>query len=75
MSVTENMKVTEGEFNALVEDLIATLDKFNVQEKEKKELLDILGPLKDQIVEVKGDATGTPLPADFKPAPPLKQKM
>lgn len=68
-----NMKVTEGEFNALVEDLVATLDKSNVQEKEKSELLAILGPLKDQIVEVKGDATGTPLPNTFKPAPPLKK--
>lgn len=66
-----NMKVTEGEFNALVEDLVATLDKFNVPAKEKGEVLAALGPLKSQIVEVKSDATGTPLPADFKPAPPL----
>ncbi len=68
----KNMAVTEGEFNALVEDLVATLDKFNVPAKEKGELLAILGPLKDQIVEVKGTATGTPLPKKFKPAPPLK---
>ena len=68
----KDMKVTEGEFNALVEDLVGALDKFNVPEKEKGELLAILGPLKDQIVEVKGDATGTPLPDKFKPAPPLK---
>ena len=69
----KNMKVTEGEFNALVEDLVATLDKFNVPAAEKNELLGILGPLKGQIVEVKGDATGTPLPKNFKPAPALKQ--
>jgi hemoglobin len=68
----KNMKVTEGEFNALVEDLVATLDQFKVPEKEKNELLGILGPLKDQIVEVNTTATGTPLPADFNPAPPLK---
>lgn len=67
-----NMAVTEGEFNALVEDLVATLDHFKVPEKEKGELLAILGPLKDQIVEVKGTATGTSLPENFKPAPPLK---
>ncbi|MBC7911291.1 MAG: hypothetical protein H7Y30_12365 [Pyrinomonadaceae bacterium] len=67
------MKVTEGEFGALVEDLVATLDKFSVPEKEKGELLGILGPLKDMIVEVKGNATGTELPAKFKPAPPLKE--
>jgi hemoglobin len=71
----KNMKVTEGEFNALVEDLVGALDKFNVPEKEKGELLAILGPLKAQIVEVKGDATGTPLPPNFKPAPPLKTDM
>ena len=66
-----NMKVTEGEFNALVEDLVATLDKFNVGATEKQEILTALGGLKNQIVEVKGDATGTPLPSKFKPAPPL----
>ena len=69
----KHMAVTEGEFGALVEDLVATLDKFNVPEKEKNELLGILGPLKAQIVEVQGGATGTPLPENFKPAPPLKE--
>ena len=68
----QNMKVTEGEFNALVEDLVASLDHFNVPDKEKTELLGILGPLKDQIVEVKSNTTGTPLPANYKNAPPLK---
>lgn len=70
----KNMAVTEGEFNALVGHLVATLDHFKVPEAEKNELLGILGPLKDQIVEVKGDATGTPLPENFKPAPPLSDK-
>lgn len=69
----KNMGVTEGEFNALVGHLVDTLNKFNVPEAEKNELLGILGPLKDQIVEVKGDATGTPLPSKFKPAKPLKE--
>ena len=68
----KNMKVTEGEFNALVEDLVGALDKFNVPEKEKNELLTPLAGLKSQIVEVKGDATGTPLPPKYKNAPPLK---
>lgn len=70
----QNMGATEGEFNALVEDLVKTLDKFNVPEKEKNELLGALGPLKPQIVEVKGNQTGTKLPKKFKPAPPLKKK-
>ena len=69
----KNMGVTEGEFNALVEDLVKALDKFNVKEKEKNELLGKLGPLKSDIVEVKSQQTGTPLPANFKPAPPLKE--
>jgi hemoglobin len=68
----KNMGVTEGEFNALVEDLVATLDKFNVPEKEKGELLGILAPMKPSIVEKNSTETGTPLPDKFKPAPPLK---
>lgn len=67
----KGMKVTEGEFGALVEDLVGALDKFSVPEKEKGELLAILGPLKSQIVEVKGNATGTKLPTKYKPAPAL----
>lgn len=67
----KNMGVTEGEFNALVEDLVAALNKFNVPEKERNELLGLLGPMKPQIVEVNSPETGTPLPKKFKPAPPL----
>lgn len=67
----KNMKVTEGEFNALVEDLAKALDKFNVPEAEKTELLGALAPMKADIVEVPGNATGTSLPANFKPAKPL----
>jgi hemoglobin len=44
------MELVDDEFNALVEDLIAALDKFKVPEKEKGELLGALGPLKPQIV-------------------------
>lgn len=71
----KKMGVTTGEFNALVEDLVATLNKFNVPEKEQSELLAVLGPMKDEIVEVKSDKTGTALPKKFKPAPPLKKTM
>lgn len=66
-----HMAVTEGEFGALVEDLSLTLDKFKVPAKEKGELLGALAPLKTSIVEVPGNATGTALPADFKPAPAM----
>ena len=67
----KNMKVTDGEFNALVEDLVKALDKFNVPEAEKNELLGALAPMKGDIVEVSSNATGTPLPRNFKPAKPL----
>lgn len=60
------MGVTEGEFNALVEDLVGALDKFNVPAPEKNELLGLLGPMKPEIVEVNSTATGTPLPKKFK---------
>jgi hemoglobin len=70
----KNMKVTAGEFNALVEDLVKALDKFNVPEAEKKELLGVLAPLKADIVEVNSAETGTALPPNFKPAKPLTDK-
>jgi len=50
-SAHAGMGIGDGDFNALVEDLTATLDKFNVGEKEKGELLGALGPMKKDIVE------------------------
>lgn len=44
------MGVTEAHFNALVEDLVKTLDKFGVPAREKNELLGVLGPMKHDIV-------------------------
>jgi hemoglobin len=44
------MDLVDDEFNALVENLAGALDKFNVPDKEKGELLGALGPLKPQIV-------------------------
>ncbi|MBX3330240.1 MAG: group 1 truncated hemoglobin [Nitrospira sp.] len=48
----KGMKVTTAAFNALVEDLVSALDTFNVPEKEKGELLAVLGPMNKDIVEV-----------------------
>lgn len=50
------MGITEADFNALVEDLTKALDKNNVGEMEKKELLGALGPMKGEIVESPGGA-------------------
>ena len=48
----KGMKITEAEFNALVEDLTKSLDKFSVKEQEKTELLNALGGMKGDIVGV-----------------------
>jgi hemoglobin len=45
------MGVSSADFNALVEDLVAALDKFKVAEADKKTLLGVLGPMKTDIVE------------------------
>jgi hemoglobin len=45
------MGVSEADFNALVEDLVKALDKFNVGAAEKDQLLAALGPMKGDIVE------------------------
>ena len=46
----KGMNITDGEFNALVEDLVKSLDKFKVPAQEKSELLGALGGMKPQIV-------------------------
>ncbi len=46
----KGMKITDGDFNALVEDLVKSLDKFKVPAKEKNELLTALASMKPDIV-------------------------
>jgi hemoglobin len=73
-SMTEahhNMGVTNGEFEAFVEDVVAVLDDFKVGKPEQDELLNLLAPLRGEIVEVDSSQTGTPLPSEFTPAPAL----
>ena len=73
-SMTEahhNMGVTNREFEAFVEDVVAVLDDFEVGKAEQDELLNILAPLRGEIVEVDSNQTGTPLPPEFTPAPAL----
>jgi hemoglobin len=50
--VHRGMRITDADFNALVEDLVRTLNKFKVPPREQQELLGILGPLKPTIVGV-----------------------
>ena len=65
------MGVTSGEFDALVEDLVASLDHFGVSKGDQEELLGVLAPMKSYIVEVDSPDTGTPLPASYQQAPAL----
>ncbi len=65
------MKVTNGEFDALVQDLVASLSHFKVGKTEQDEILGVLGPLKTDIVEVHSTQVGTPLPSTYQPAPSL----
>jgi hemoglobin len=44
------MAITEAQFNSLVGDLVKALDKFQVPEREKNELLGALGGMKGDIV-------------------------
>ena len=67
----DGMAVTDGEFGALVEDLVATLNELDVPEAEQQELLGVLGPMRDEIVEIPSSETGTTLPETYRTAPAL----
>jgi hemoglobin len=45
------MGISSADFGALVEDLVAALDKAKVAEADKQTLLGVLGPMKSDIVE------------------------
>ena len=68
----DGMGVTAGEFDALVGDLVATLDEFSVPTAEQDELLGLLAPMREDIVEIESPETGTPLPATYQAAPALR---
>ncbi len=68
----DGMGVTAGEFDALVEDLVATLEQFDVPRGQQDELLGLLAPMRDEIVEVESPETGTPLPPSYQAAPALR---
>jgi hemoglobin len=42
--------ITDADFDALVEDLVAALDHFNVPPREKTDLLGLLAPMRQDIV-------------------------
>ena len=47
------MGISAADFDALVEDLVKTLNKFKIADADQKALLGVLGPMKPQIVEKK----------------------
>jgi hemoglobin len=47
----QGMGITTAAFNALVEDLQTSLNKFKVPAKDQGDLLAVLGPMKGDIVE------------------------
>jgi Truncated hemoglobins len=49
-AVHAGMGITEAEWNATVEDLVKSLNKFKVAPKEQQELLSALGGMKKDIV-------------------------
>lgn len=49
-STHAHMGVSEADFNALVEDLVKSLNKFNVSQREQDDLLALLSPMKPDIV-------------------------
>jgi hemoglobin len=68
----DGMKVTAGEFDVVMRHLDGALDELNVPKTERDELVDLLRPMRDDIVEVESSETGTPLPDSYQAAPPLK---
>jgi hemoglobin len=65
------MGVTAGEFDALVEDLVASLDHLAVPNEDQGELLGLLAPMRGEIVEIESPETGQPLPETYQLAPAL----
>ncbi len=66
------MKTTAGEFEVVMQHLGATLDEFHIPRPEQDELVELLRPMRDDIVEVESPETGTPLPDSYQTAPPLR---
>ena len=66
-----NMAVTNREFDAFIKYLVALMDGFTVEKAGQGELLNLLRPMRADIVEVDSAQVGTPLPSAFAPAPPL----
>ena len=65
------MQTTAGEFDVAMQHLGEALDELNVSKPEQDELVELLRPMRHDIVEVESPQTGTPLPDSYQAAPPL----
>jgi len=65
------MKVTAGEFDVVMQHLGAALDELHVPRAEQDELVGLLQPMRDDIVEVESPQTGTLLPHSYQAVPSL----
>jgi hemoglobin len=65
------MQTTAGEFDVVMQHLGAALDELRVPKPEQGELIELLRPMRDDIVEVESPQTGTPLPDSYQAALPL----
>ena len=67
----DGMAVTAGEFDVVMQHLDATLDELAIPKPDQDELIALIMPMRDDIVEVESPQTGTPLPDSYRAAPPL----
>ena len=72
----QGLGIKEEEWQASVKDLLATLAKFKIPEKEQNELIAIIGSTKGDIVTVKAAAPPVaPTPSGAPTAAPSTQKQ
>lgn len=45
------LQISSRDFDIAVEDRVASLDKFKIGEREKKEVLTLLGTMKKDVIE------------------------
>jgi hemoglobin len=65
------MMITAGEFDVVMQHLRAALDELHVPKAEQDELVGLLQPMHDDIVEVDSPQTGTLRPHSHQAAPSL----
>jgi len=68
----DGMGVTVGEFDVVMQHLGAALDELRIPKADQDELVGLLVPMREDIVEVESPETGTPLPDSYQAAPPLR---